>query len=412
MMLPWSSPRIASAFAGAVVALASAQVAFADGGAVLGEDAATADEEALSWGWRAFAGVHDFSDESRLGDGEQSSIANTVVVGLRIYQELGTWASIEGELPIGVSTSRDDRATLFVSMPRVHGRLRPFGDTTFSPSLLFGAGTPVVTSTRQSSVPTDIQPALYGGLGIGLKLEGLKIGVDARYIAMRAEDGNAQAFDWEVLLTFGLRPKNKSRKPPPPPPDFDRDGNPDATDKCPERAEDKDGYEDEDGCPELDNDSDGVIDGLDQCQGEAETVNGYQDDDGCPDALTDDVRLVEGAIPGLRFDSGSGVMDDLGIEELDKLADLLKANPSIKIELYGHGDDREAEEPADRETIAQERADSVRQYLIEKGVGHGRIKAFSRGQSDPFADNNTASGRRANRRVEVQLDRDDDEDVN
>ena len=226
---------------------------------------------------------------------------------------------------------------------------------------------------------------------------------------MRAEEGNAPASDWEVLVTFGLRSKSKANKlPPPPPPDADRDGIPDADDACPDRAEDMDGFEDTDGCPELDNDKDGVIDGLDRCQGEAETFNGYQDDDGCPDEVSADVRLVEGTIAGIRFDAGSGVMDDLGLEELDKLAELLKANPSIKIKLYGHGDDREAEEVEAREAIAQERADSVREYLIEQGVGFGRIKAFSRSDSEPFADNETASGRRANRRVEVQLDREDD----
>ena len=69
----------------------------------------------------------------------------------------------------------------------------------------------------------------------------------------------------------------------------------------------------------------------------------------------------------------------------------------------------EAEEAEAREAIAQERADSVREYLIEKGVGFGRMKSFSRADSEPFADNSTASGRRANRRVEVQLDRDDDD---
>ena len=396
--------RVLGAIASAALALCtSAGLAWADPADSLEDD------EEFEWGWRAFGGVHGFSDKSRLGDGEQSSITNTVIVGLRMYQKLGSWVSLEGELPIGITTSRDDRATLFVSMPRGHGRLSPFGDVVFSPSLVVGVGTPVVTSTRQSSVPTDIQPAVYGGLGFDLKLEGLRIGLEGRYIAMRAEEGNAPASDWEVLVTFGLRSKSKASKlPPPPPPDADRDGIPDADDACPDRAEDMDGFEDTDGCPELDNDKDGVIDGLDRCQGEAETYNGFQDDDGCPDEVSADVRLVEGTIAGIRFDAGSGVMDDLGLEELDKLADLLKANPSIKIKLYGHGDDREAEEAEARETIAQERADSVREYLIEKGVGFGRVKAFSRSDSEPFADNETASGRRANRRVEVQLDRDDD----
>lgn len=369
------------------------------------------DEMALSWGWRAFGGVHGFSDESRLGDGEQSSITNTMIVGIRMYQEIGEWVTLEGELPLGVTTSRDERATLFVTMPRVQGRLSPFGDAKVSPSFVAGVGTPVVTSTRQSSVPTDIQPAVYGGAGLSFKLKGLRLGIEGRYIAMRSEDGNAPANDWEVLLTFGLRDKDAGDKlPPPPPPDADQDGIEDALDQCPERAEDKDGFEDADGCPELDNDNDGVIDGLDQCQGQPETMNGFKDDDGCPDVISDDVRLVEGVIAGLRFDAGSGVMDELGLEELDTLAALLKATPSIKIKVYGHADSTETEDVDELESIAQERADSVRQYLIEKGVGHGRVRSFSRSAQEPFADSSTASGRRANRRVEVQLVRDDDDE--
>ncbi len=374
-------------------------------------NAEMSDDEMLSWGWQAFGGIHSFSDESRLGDGEQSSISGSIMVGLRIYQRIGSRLSIEGEVPVGVTTSRDQRATLFVSMPRVHGRLRPFGDVVFSPSVVFGAGTPVVTSTRQSSVPTDIQPALYAGLGFDLKLKGLRIGLEGRYIAMRAEEGNAPSMDWEVLLTFGLPDKSKRKKlPPPPPPDFDRDGVPDALDRCPQRAEDLDGFADSDGCPELDNDGDGVIDGLDRCQDKAETYNGFEDDDGCPDVLSEDVRLVEGVISGLRFDVGSGVMEEVGRDELDTIALLLKAHPSVQIKLYGHSDTREAEDLEELDRIAQERSDSVRQYLIEAGVGYGRIHSFSRSDSEPFADSATASGRRANRRVEVQLRRTDDED--
>jgi len=387
---------------GAVLWALGSSAAFADDG--------LDDDESVSWGLQGFAGVHSFSDTSRLGDGEQSSIAGAFMVGVRLYQRLGSWVAVEGELPIGVSNSRDDRATLFVSMPRVHGRLRPFGDAKVSPSVLFGVGTPVVTSTRQSSVPTDIQPAVYGGVGLRFKLEGLTVGMEGRYIAMRAEEGNTPASDWEVLLTFGLGAKKKTKNQIPlPPPDSDRDGVPDTADACPLRAEDADGFEDADGCPELDNDKDGVIDGLDRCQGEAETFNGFEDDDGCPDTLSDDVRLVEGAIAGLHFDAGSGVMEEMSFAELDKLVVLMKSNPSVKIKLYGHSDSREAETPELRESIAQERADSVRQYLIEKGVGYGRMKSFSRSDSEPFADNETAGGRRANRRVEVALDRDDEE---
>ena len=51
----------------------------------------------------------------------------------------------------------------------------------------------------------------------------------------------------------------------------------------PDQAEDKDGHEDVDGCPETDNDTDGMVDAQDTCPNEPETINGNTDDDGCPD---------------------------------------------------------------------------------------------------------------------------------
>jgi uncharacterized protein (TIGR03382 family) len=68
-----------------------------------------------------------------------------------------------------------------------------------------------------------------------------------------------------------------------PDPDNDHDGILDAQDKCPNEAEDKDGFQDDDGCPELDNDQDGINDLDDRCPNEPEDMNGLEDDDGCPD---------------------------------------------------------------------------------------------------------------------------------
>lgn len=54
-------------------------------------------------------------------------------------------------------------------------------------------------------------------------------------------------------------------------------------DQCPEAAEDYDGFQDDDGCPDPDNDGDGIPDIDDVCPLDAETVNGIEDSDGCPD---------------------------------------------------------------------------------------------------------------------------------
>jgi outer membrane protein OmpA-like peptidoglycan-associated protein len=69
--------------------------------------------------------------------------------------------------------------------------------------------------------------------------------------------------------------------------DEDKDGVNDKDDKCPTVAEDKDQFEDDDGCPEDDNDQDRVTDDKDKCPNKPETINGFKDDDGCPDELAD-----------------------------------------------------------------------------------------------------------------------------
>lgn len=65
--------------------------------------------------------------------------------------------------------------------------------------------------------------------------------------------------------------------------DNDEDGINDTRDACPNEPEDFDGFEDSDGCPDPDNDKDGIPDSLDKCPNQPEDIDGYQDDDGCPD---------------------------------------------------------------------------------------------------------------------------------
>jgi len=76
-------------------------------------------------------------------------------------------------------------------------------------------------------------------------------------------------------------------EPPEAPRDTDGDGVPDERDACPKVAEDPDGFEDDDGCPDPDNDQDGVPDSVDQCVDQPEDPDGFEDDDGCPDADSD-----------------------------------------------------------------------------------------------------------------------------
>ncbi len=65
--------------------------------------------------------------------------------------------------------------------------------------------------------------------------------------------------------------------------DRDADGIPDPDDACPDAPEDKDGFQDTDGCPDPDNDQDGIADAQDRCPASPENRNGFEDGDGCPD---------------------------------------------------------------------------------------------------------------------------------
>jgi len=76
--------------------------------------------------------------------------------------------------------------------------------------------------------------------------------------------------------------------------DNDKDGILDAADKCPNDAEDKDGFQDADGCPDLDNDGDTIPDADDKCPDNAEDFDGFEDADGCPDPDNDNDRILDG----------------------------------------------------------------------------------------------------------------------
>lgn len=88
-----------------------------------------------------------------------------------------------------------------------------------------------------------------------------------------------QAADARVVLGFMYEPAVGDR---------DGDGIPDDDDGCPDKAEDKDGFEDRDGCPDLDNDGDGILDVDDACPLVKEDYDGDRDDDGCPEGRQGD----------------------------------------------------------------------------------------------------------------------------
>jgi outer membrane protein OmpA-like peptidoglycan-associated protein len=171
--------------------------------------------------------------------------------------------------------------------------------------------------------------------------------------------------------------------------DNDEDHIFDKSDKCPQRAEDFDGFQDEDGCPDLDNDGDGVLDANDKCP----NAKGYNAKDGCPEQFARD-KLV---LLNVTFKSGSANLSANSFTILDMIVSSLNQWGDVKLEIQGHTDNVGSN--ATNMRISQARAESVRSYLISKGVSPERLKAVGYGESRPVADNNSAAGREKNRRV-------------
>lgn len=186
--------------------------------------------------------------------------------------------------------------------------------------------------------------------------------------------------------------------------DNDNDGINDIDDKCPLVAEDIDGFEDSDGCPDVDNDSDGILDSVDQCPNVAEVKNGYRDDDGCADDLVMEEKKPI-ILHGVNFESGSDVIREESLPILDEVAKSLIAWPNTKVEIQGHTDNVGSEEF--NLDLSKRRAISLGKYLVSRGVNRENLIAEGYGETRPIATNDTPEGRAENRRVELKSLNDD-----
>jgi outer membrane protein OmpA-like peptidoglycan-associated protein len=180
-----------------------------------------------------------------------------------------------------------------------------------------------------------------------------------------------------------------------PDPDNDQDGIPDVRDKCPNDPEDKDGFQDEDGCPDPDNDGDKVLDVNDKCPNEyAETP------DGCPKkyqlvVVTKEKIEIKQTV---YFDFNKATIKPVSFALLNEVALALKDNPTIHVRVEGHTDSRGND--AYNLKLSQKRAESVRTYIMGQGVSGDRMEPKGFGRTMPIADNRTEAGRSQNRRVE------------
>jgi OOP family OmpA-OmpF porin len=184
--------------------------------------------------------------------------------------------------------------------------------------------------------------------------------------------------------------------------DGDHDGVPDAEDRCPNEAEDRDRVQDRDGCPEDDGDSDGIPDEEDRCPSQKETINGFEDEDGCPDEGPAKVIVEKGQIRILetvKFKTGSAELEPESYSILNQVALTMKANRQIKrVRVEGHTDETGTRDRNMK--LSQERADSVRDYLVKRGVKSDRLSAQGFGPDRPLSKGNDPDALAKNRRVE------------
>ena len=174
------------------------------------------------------------------------------------------------------------------------------------------------------------------------------------------------------------------------------------------------------GCPG-DEDADGVLDGLDRCP--RTPVGANVNAAGCPagqpgrqpaaaptDTAPTPARTPEPAprqaalapmvLENVTFGIGSARLQAGSYVELDSIAKVLMANPSLRVEIGGHTDATTA--PADDMHLSTLRAEAVRNYLVARGVPFQQVVARGYGGTKPRTPDTTPRGRAANRRIELR----------
>lgn len=195
--------------------------------------------------------------------------------------------------------------------------------------------------------------------------------------------------------------------------DADGDGVYDDRDRCPGTPS---GVRvDTRGCP-LDSDGDGVLDPEDRCPGTpaGERVDARgcaldTDGDGVPDAADACPGTPRGAqvnsrgcwvLAGVYFDTDKSRIEPDFAARLDRVAAVMRDNPSLRVEVQGHTDN--VGRAGYNRKLSEARAASVRRYLVDKGVAAERLTVRGYGYERPAASNDTDAGRARNRRVELR----------
>ena len=170
---------------------------------------------------------------------------------------------------------------------------------------------------------------------------------------------------------------------------------------------DKDGiFNEDDACPDQagiialkgcnDTDGDGVADNEDRCP----TVKGTIANKGCPEMAKEDVKKITQIASKIYFEFDKSILKDISLPQLDALVEILQRYEGANLSIEGHTDNVGEDEY--NLTLSQQRTESVKNYLMSKGIFESRLTAIGFGETQPIADNKTKSGQAINRRVELK----------
>ncbi len=176
-------------------------------------------------------------------------------------------------------------------------------------------------------------------------------------------------------------------------PDTDGDGVADKDDKCPTVA----GPKENAGCPWPDTDGDGVLDKDDKCP----DVRGTVANQGCPEVSEEVMKTLNNYGKIILFDSGKSTFQKGTYTVLQSITSILKEYPYSRFMIEGHCDSDGSNEL--NQTLSENRAAAVKNYLIENGIAADRLRSTGFGETKPIATNKTAKGKAMNRRVEISL---------
>ena len=373
----------------------------------------------------AGAGIHVFNHDNELGVADipnANSERNSAIYAVRLGWFFTPMFGIEGEF--GVIPSESRRTVFDVWNITYRGQLvvqfrAKDPEARLIPFVLGGGGAFQIIdnggSKNDAQIAKDTDALLYAGVGAKYRVDnGWGLRADVRLLFPPSSKNDSFTEDFEAMLSiykeFGRHAPVKVE--PVVDNDPDHDGVVGAADQCPNEAEDKDGFQDEDGCPDPDNDGDGVPDAQDKCPLEPETKNGFQDEDGCPDELPAKLKQFTGVIQGINFKVSDAALAPASYPTLDKAVAVLKEFGELKLEIQGHTDDQPVKAGgkfADNIALSQARAESVKAYFVSKGIDESRLTAKGYGETVPLESPKDLTGgklnaaRAKNRRVEFKL---------